>query len=146
MKKTITALLLAGVAGIAFAQTSPVGLWKTIDDETKQEKSLVRITEAGGVLTGKIEKLLNPAHPDTKCDKCADDRKDQPITGLTIIRNVKKDENKADLWDGGDILDPNNGKVYKVRLTPEDGGKKLSVRGYIGMPMLGRSQTWIRVE
>ena len=146
MKKTITALLLAGVAGIAFAQTSPVGLWKTIDDETKQEKSLVRISEAGGVLTGKIEKLLNPAHPDPKCDKCADDRKDQPITGLTIIRNVKKDENKADLWDGGDILDPNNGKVYKVRLTPEDGGKKLSVRGYIGMPMLGRSQTWIRVE
>jgi len=149
MKKTITALLLASVAGFAFAQAaapSPVGLWKTIDDETKQEKSLVRITETGGVLTGKIEKLLNPSQPDPKCDKCADERKDKPIAGLTIIRNVKKDDDKADLWEGGDILDPNNGKVYKVRLKPEDGGKKLSVRGYIGMPMLGRSQTWIRVE
>lgn len=144
MKKTTIALLLTGLAGAAFAQTSPIGLWKTIDDETGKEKSYVRISEAGGVVTGKIEKLINPKEADPKCDKCTDERKDQPVVGMTIIRNVKKDTDE--LWDGGDILDPNNGKVYKVRLKPEDGGKKLTVRGYIGMPMLGRSQTWIRVE
>jgi uncharacterized protein (DUF2147 family) len=146
MKKTVIGLLLASVAGFAFAEaTTPVGLWKTIDDETGKEKSYVRITEANGVVSGKIEKLVNPSQPDPKCEKCTDERKDQPVVGMTIIRNVKKDGGD-DLWEGGDILDPNNGKVYKVRLTPEDGGKKLKVRGYIGVPMLGRSQTWIRVE
>ena len=146
MKKTAIALMLASAAGVVFAQaTSPVGLWKTIDDETKKEKSYVRITEANGVLSGKIEKLLNPDKPDPKCEKCTDERKDQPVVGMTIIRNVKKDGDD-DRWEGGDILDPNNGKVYKVRLKPADGGKKLDVRGYIGMPMLGRTQTWIRVE
>jgi uncharacterized protein (DUF2147 family) len=145
MKKTAIGLLLASVAGVALAQAaSPVGLWKTIDDETGKEKSYVRITEANGVVSGKIEKLLDPGKADAKCEKCTDERKDQPVAGMTIIRNVKKDG--EDLWEGGDILDPNNGKVYKVRLKPEDGGKKLSVRGYIGVPMLGRSQTWIRVE
>lgn len=146
MKKTVIGLLLASVAGFAFAEaTTPVGLWKTIDDETGKEKSFVRITEANGVVSGKIEKLLDPAKADAKCDKCTDERKDQPVAGMTIIRNVKKDGDD-DRWEGGDILDPNNGKVYKVRLTPEEGGKKLKVRGYIGVPMLGRSQTWIRVE
>ena len=124
-----------------------MGLWKTIDDETKKEKSLVRISEAGGVFSGKIEKLLDPdAKPDAVCDKCTDERKDKPILGMAIIRNVKASADDATLWDGGEILDPNNGKVYKVRLQPLDGGKKLEVRGYIGAPLLGRTQTWDRVE
>lgn len=145
MKKTVIGMLLASVAGLAFAEgASPVGLWKTVDDETGKEKSYVRITENDGKLVGKIEKLVDPAKADAKCDKCTDERKDQPVVGMTIIRNVKKDG--EDLWDGGDILDPNNGKVYKVRLKPEDDGRKLSVRGYVGMPLLGRSQTWVRVE
>jgi uncharacterized protein (DUF2147 family) len=141
---TLATLLLA--AGTAFAQSTPVGLWKTIDDETGKEKSFVRISEAGGVLGGRIEKLLDPAKADAKCDKCSDERKDQPVAGLSIIRNVKKSEGRADEWSGGDILDPNNGKVYNVRLKPIDGGKRLEVRGYVGMPMLGRTQTWQRVE
>jgi uncharacterized protein (DUF2147 family) len=147
MKAAIVAGVLA-VAGLsAWAQSTPVGLWKTIDDETKKEKSLVRITEAGGVFSGKIEKLLDPdTKPDAKCDKCSDERKDQPILGLPIIRNVKANADDAALWDGGEILDPNNGKTYKVRLKPADGGKKLEVRGYIGAPLLGRTQTWHRVE
>ena len=144
MFKTALTTLLLGLALGAQAQTTPVGLWKTVDDETGKEKSYVRITDSGGVVTGKIEKLLDPSKADAKCEKCTDERKDQPIAGMTIIRNVKKDGDE--LWDGGDILDPNNGKVYKVRLKPEDNGKKLTVRGYIGMPMLGRSQTWVRVE
>ena len=137
------ALALAGLS--AWAQSTPVGLWKTIDDDSKKEKSLVRISETGGVFSGKIEKLLDPAKQESRCDKCTDDRKDRPILGLTIIKNAKQGEDK-ELWEGGEILDPNNGKTYKVRLKPADGGKKLEVRGYIGAPLLGRTQTWHRVE
>ena len=146
MKTLIAATALSLISGLALAQATPAGLWKTIDDETKQERSTVRITEAGGVISGRIEKLSDPAKQGVKCDLCSDERKDQPVLGMTIIRNVKKNADDAGLWDGGDILDPNNGKIYKVRLKPIEGGKKLEVRGYIGMPLLGRTQTWIRVE
>ena len=142
----IAAAVLSLVANLAMAQASPTGLWKTIDDETKAEKSLVRVSETAGVFSAVIEKLLDPAKQDAKCDKCSDERKDKPVMGMTILRDVKKSSSDSELWDGGDILDPNNGKVYKVRLKPVDGGKKMEVRGYIGMPMLGRTQTWIRVE
>lgn len=140
------ALAQAQTAPAAPAVTSPVGVWKTIDDETKQERSTVRISEAGGVLMGKIEKLADPTKQAARCDDCQDERKGQPILGMTIIRGVKKNAGDAELWDGGDILDPSNGKVYKVRLRPVDGGKKLEVRGFIGMPLLGRTQTWVRAE
>ena len=145
---TAVALGLGLSANLALAQiaTSPVGVWETIDDETKQERSTVRISEVGGVLVGRIEKITDPSKQTAKCDECADERKGQPILGLTILRNVKKNGDDADLWDGGDILDPSNGKVYRVRLRPVDGGRKLEVRGFIGMPLLGRTQTWIRVE
>jgi uncharacterized protein (DUF2147 family) len=141
MRNTAIAIALAVAAGAAAAQATPVGLWKTIDDETKQEKSYVRITEEGGVLAGRVEKLLDPAKQDSKCDKCTDERKDKPVAGMTILRNVKPG---GDVWEGGDILDPANGKVYRVRLKPEEGGKRLEVRGYIG-PFY-RNQHWIRVE
>lgn len=143
----VVALGLGLFAAIAHAQATPAGLWKTIDDETKKEKSLIRITEAGGVFTGKLEKLLDPsAKPDAVCDLCTDDRKDKPVVGMTLIKGVKQSDSDKGRWDGGEILDPNNGKTYKVRLTPGEGGKTLAVRGYIGAPMLGRTQTWVRVE
>lgn len=143
--KTLLIATLAFAAQAAFAQATPVGLWKTIDDETQQERSLVRITEAGGTLSGRIEKVADATKADNKCDKCEGAKKDQPIVGMTIIEGAKKRADEP-YWDGGSILDPNNGKTYKLRLTPADGGKKLEVRGYVGMPMLGRTQTWIRVE
>ena len=143
IKKTLATMLLALSAG-AFAQATPAGLWKTIDDDTKAEKSLVRITEAGGVFSGKVEKLLDPAKAGTLCDKCSDERKDKPVLGMTILRNVKPSDGDKAMWDGGEILDPNNGKTYKVRLTPLEGGKKLEVRGFIGP--FGRTQTWLRVQ
>ena len=145
MKTLLASLLLAAAAGGALAQDTPAGLWKTIDDATKAEKSLVRVTEAGGIYTGKVEKILTDK-TDAKCDKCSDERKDQPVQGMTILRDIKQDPSDKALWIGGDILDPNDGKVYKVRLKPVDGGKKMEVRGYIGTPLLGRTQTWIRVE
>jgi uncharacterized protein (DUF2147 family) len=146
MHKTLAVTLLLAVASFAQAQSTPAGLWKTIDDDGKTEKSLVRIVEAGGVFSARVEKILNPAHLDARCDKCADERKDQPVLGLTIINGVKASAGDAGLWDGGTILDPNEGKVYKVRLKPVDGGKALEVRGYIGLPLLGRTQVWQRVE
>jgi uncharacterized protein (DUF2147 family) len=141
--KIISTCIAALCATAALAQ-SPAGLWKTIDDKTGKERSTVRITESAGVLSGKIEKLLAPdAKQDAKCDQCTDSRKDQPVIGMTIIRNVKKNE---DLFDGGDILDPNNGKIYKVRMKLTEDNKKLEVRGYVGAPMFGRTQTWTRIE
>ena len=90
MKKIALASLLSLAAASAFAQMSPVGLWKTIDDDTKKEKSLVRITENNGVFSGRIEKLLDPStKPDAVCEKCTDDRKDKPVLGMTILRNLK---------------------------------------------------------
>lgn len=146
MQKTLVATLLLAAAGLAHAQAGPAGLWKTVDDDGKTEKSLVRIVEADGVFSARVEKILNPARLDARCDKCTDERKGQPVLGLSIINGVKASAADAGLWDGGTILDPNEGKVYKVRLKPVDGGKTLEVRGYIGLPLLGRTQTWQRVE
>jgi len=146
--------IVAAGLGLAFASTfaaaqatSAAGLWKTVDDSTKKEKSLVRITEAGGVYTGKVEKFLDPATaPDMVCKECSDERKGQPVLGMTIIRNIRQSADDKAEFEGGEILDPNNGKVYKAKLKLVDNGSKLDVRGYIGMPMLGRTQTWQRVE
>jgi len=145
LKTAFAVLAFVIVHGAAWAQATPVGLWKTIDDDTKQEKSLVRITESAGVLSGKIEKLLDPTMKrDEVCDKCTDERKDKPVVGMTILRNIRHSADDPELWEGGDITDPKNGKVYKARLKPIDGGKQLQMRGYIG-PFY-RTQTWMRVE
>jgi uncharacterized protein (DUF2147 family) len=145
MKKLLISAALALGTSLALAQATPAGLWKTIDDDTKAEKSLVRITESGGVYTGKVEKILTDK-TDAKCVECTDDRKDKPVQGMAILRDIKLDPADKTQWIGGDILDPNNGKIYKVRIKTADGGKRLDVRGYIGTPLLGRTQTWQRVE
>lgn len=132
---------LSLVAAAAHAQNTPVGLWRTIDDHTGQEKSLVRISESGGVLSGKVEKLLHPSKPNPLCDKCTDERRGKPIVGLSIIEGMRA---HGEVWEDGNILDPDNGKIYTLRLKPLDGGKTLQVRGYIG-PFF-RTQTWSRVE
>jgi uncharacterized protein (DUF2147 family) len=137
----LAAALLLITATVVHAQNTPVGVWKTVDDKTGQYKSLVRITDTGGVITGRIEKLLHPSHPNPLCDKCRDERHGKPITGLMIVEGLRQD---GEVWDGGKILDPQNGKIYAVRLKPVDGGSKLEVRGYIG-PFF-RTQTWVRVE
>ncbi len=136
-----------GVASVsAMAQMTPVGLWKTIDDKDGTAKSEIRIIETAGVVSGKIERVLDPkSKPDDKCTECKDDRKDQPIVGLELLRGLKKVDDK-DVWEGGTVVDPNNGTVYKAKVTPVEGGKKLEMRGYVGTPLFGRTQTWIRVQ
>ena len=145
LKTLLAVVCLAPV--LALAQMNPAGLWKTIDDETGQEKSLVRITDKSGTFSGTVEKsLVNDPKSSKVCDLCTDDRKGQVIVGMEIIRGVTRNVKDDGLWDGGEILDPQKGKTYRVRLTPKEGGAKLEVRGYVGMPLLGRTQTWIRVE
>jgi uncharacterized protein (DUF2147 family) len=145
-KKYIT-LCLAVVSFCASAQMTPVGLWHTIDDETKQPKGEIRITESNGVLTGSVVRSLKE-DPKAKlvCDLCKDDRKDQKIIGMQILRNLTREGKETEFtWAGkGTILDPHNGKVYDVKMVPIEGGKRLQVRGYIG-PFY-RTQFWERVE
>jgi uncharacterized protein (DUF2147 family) len=142
-----TMLVGALMLSVGFAHASPVGLWKTIDEANDQETAVVRIEERDGRLVGEIIEVLDPkARPGAVCGRCTDDRKDAPILGLPIIRDVKPNASPEGPWDGGDILDPNNGKTYKVRLSLADDGRTLRVLGYLGRPMFGRTQIWRRVE
>lgn len=144
MKALFAAIVLVAGATSALAQMSPVGLWRSVDDKTGESKAEIRIGESGGALQGRIEKTLKKdAKPDAACEECTDDRKGKPIAGLEIIRGGKKAEGK-DVWEGGKILDPENGKEYRASFTPIDGGKKLEVRGYLGP--FWRTQTWNRAQ
>ncbi len=145
MYKALAAIIFVVTAAPAWAQMTPEGLWRNIDDKTGEAKAEIRIQNNGaGGLNGVIEKrLAKDSKPDDLCKECSDDRKDKPILGLEIIRGAKKAEDK-DVWESGKILDPENGRNYTLRLTPIEGGKKLQVRGSIGP--FGRTQTWVRVQ
>lgn len=144
MKNTLLAISLATLSATVFAQMTPVGTWRSIDDDTKEAKSEIVISDNGGVLSGKVTKLLRKdAKQDVKCTECKDDRKDKPVLGMELIRDMKKVDGK-DVWEGGKIIDPESGSDYKLRLTPIDSGKKLEVRGSV--LFISRTQTWIRVQ
>jgi uncharacterized protein (DUF2147 family) len=143
MTRFLLPLTFGMLALSAQAQMTPAGLWRTIDDKTGEVTSEVHITDNAGVLSGRIEKLLGKnAKQDDVCDKCTDDRKDKLVLGMEIIRGAKKTSSQL-LWEGGKILDPNNGKEYTLRMTPIEDGKKLQVRGYIAF--FYRTQIWVRV-
>lgn len=140
----IAACLLLGSALVLAANDTPVGTWRQIDDVTGKPKSVIEITEEHGKLQGKVLRVLfsdEGLHP--ICKKCEGERKDQPVEGMVIMWNVVKDGQK---WGDGKILDPKNGKIYKVKLSLADGGQKLDVRGYLGFSLLGRTQTWERLQ
>ena len=144
-KAATAALAFVAFAAPAWAQMTPEGLWRNVDDKTGEAKAEIRIRDAGGgALTGVLEKrLAKDAKPDEVCTECSDDRKGKPLQGLELIRGAKKAEGK-DVWEGGKILDPENGRNYTLRMAPIEGGKKLEVRGPIGP--FGRTQTWVRVQ
>ena len=131
----------AGADPGAAAADSPIGLWKTVDDKTGKPRAIVRIYEQDGKLFGTIERSLMPGAEGRVCTACTDDRKDQPMLGLIIIRNMKRTD---DGYAGGDILDPDNGSVYRCKFHLEENGAKLVLRGFIGISLLGRTQTWER--
>lgn len=123
---------------------TPAGLWKSIDDKSGKPRSLIRISEQNGAYSAVIEKgLLATDTGDAVCDKCTDERKGQKIIGMTIVKGLKE---KDGVYEGGEILDPENGKTYKCKMKLDDTGNKLEVRGFIGISLFGRSQIWTRVE
>lgn len=150
MKQTHTFKTWMGLALLSasscFAQMTPVGTWHTVDDKTGEIKAEIQIVDKDGALSGRVVKSLRSEPGDKKtCDECKDDRKGKDIIGMEIIRGVKPDASGDNLWaNGGKILDPENGKEYTVKMVPQDGGKKLQVRGYIG-PFY-RTQTWLRAQ
>lgn len=139
MKKIIFAFVALFFATLSYAQIE--GKWKTIDDETGQEKSIVEIfKKSDGKYYGKVTQLLiKPAKP--TCVDCKDDRKNKPILGMEVVRGLKKDGNE---FTGGTITDPKTGKTYKCTITRA--GDKLNVRGYVGFSLIGRSQTWHKLK
>ncbi|GEN72454.1 MULTISPECIES: DUF2147 domain-containing protein [Chryseobacterium] len=139
MKKLLLTFVLSLFGVLSFAQIE--GKWKTIDDETKQAKSIVEIyKKSDGKYYGKVSQLLiKPANPN--CTGCKDDRKGKPILGMEIIRGLKKE---GDEFTGGTITDPKTGKTYKCTITKS--GDKLNVRGYMGVSVFGRTQVWDKVN
>ena len=145
MKSLFVTAILMLASSLVTAAGSPVGVWRSIDDKTKQERSIIRITEVNGELKGVVEKIFDqpgddPAH---LCKECKGERKDKPIIGMPILWGLKKD---GDAWAGGEIFDPKNGKIYRCKITLAEDGKSLNVRGFIGISLIGRSQTWLRQE
>ena len=136
---------LSALASVCAAAPTPEGLWKTVDDDSGQARSWIRIRGAGGEFSGRIEKVLDAdAKPGDVCEACTDERRNQPIVGLEIIRKARPDPKDPTAFEGGNILDPEDGKVYRLLLRLEDGGKRLQVRGYWG-PFY-RTQVWLRLE
>jgi uncharacterized protein (DUF2147 family) len=124
----------------ADSAATPAGRWRTFDDKTGKAKAVILLYEEKGLLFGRVETLVDPDAVKI-CDKCSDERKSQPVTGMVVIRRMKKD---GDEYTGGDILDPKNGSVYRCKMRLVEQGRKLSVRGYLGFSLFGRSQTWVR--
>jgi len=135
---------VAGRPVLADSALTPVGLWQTYDDKKGDLRSTVRLEVQGGELVGTIVKAFTrPGEPvPPVCDRCPGEFKDQPIEGLRFLWGLKGTGRQ---WDGGRVLDPEDGKVYRVKLTLSPDGQKLDVRGYIGVSMFGRTQTWKRV-
>jgi uncharacterized protein (DUF2147 family) len=124
---------------VSYGQTI-FGRWKTIDDLNGKEKGIVEIYEYKGKVYGRVIEIFEADKKHLKCEKCEGDDHNKPILGMNIIRGLKKN---GDMYDGGKIIDPKNGKSYHCKITLE-GKDKLVVRGYIGISLFGRSQTWIR--
>ncbi|MFJ4289337.1 DUF2147 domain-containing protein [Cupriavidus sp. NPDC089707] len=142
LRAAVLAAALLGSAA-AMAQASPSGMWKTIDDSTGKPRGLVEISEKNGVYSGRLVKTFVEGDGKPRvCDKCTDARKDQPLIGMTILTGLRKTGDNE--WSGGEILDPENGKVYKSKLSLAEDGNKLNVRGFIGISLIGRTQTWER--
>jgi uncharacterized protein (DUF2147 family) len=136
-----TATVIFLISASAGAQTA-VGSWKTVNERGEPE-GLVRIVEVAGELRGTVEKVYSPPAPeaDPRCIECSGERRNQRVIGMQILTGVRWD---GEQYSGGEILDPNNGKTYRCWLRVVDGGRKLEVRGYIGISLLGRTQVWLR--
>ena len=132
----------------ASPSVSPVGRWKTVDDATGKVKSIVAIREENGKLYGTIEQLFDPPVPHPTCYLCTGDLKDRPLVGLQILSGFAQDgdHQNGGEWSGGQVLDPETGKIYRASIALEDDGKKLRLHGYFLVTLLGRTEHWLRAE
>ena len=134
-------ILTLGVNVISSQTTDSIaGSWKTFDDDTNQPAAIVLITDKNGLFSGVVTKLLDPSALPS-CEKCTDYRKGKAVIGMEILSGLKK---TGDAYSGGHILDPDDGEIYRAEMKLKDQGTKLDLRAYIGIPLLGRTQTWIR--
>lgn len=132
--------LVFSVFMLSLSAQSPLGIWKTVDDNTGETRSKMELyLNDEGELEGKIHELMDADAPET-CDLCPGDKKDAKLVGMVIMWGLEEDGKQ---WDGGRIMDPENGKTYKCYIELES-EKKLKVRGYIGISALGRTQYWYR--
>jgi uncharacterized protein (DUF2147 family) len=138
-------LLLNQVSFAEAGQHSPIGYWKTIDDVSGEPKSIVKITYSeAGTLSGSVVKLFKEPHK--VCEACEGEEHNKPIVGMVIMKQLVPSKDNSSEWANGQILDPKNGKIYNCLIKLTEDGQKLKVRGYIGFPLFGRSQTWEKVE
>ena len=143
MKKQLLYSLILVITGLFSGQSqTAVGKWKTIDDESGKAKSVVEIYESNGKIYGKVIEIFDKTKENKVCEACEGAKKDKPIKGLVILEGLSK---KGSNWEGGTILDPNSGKIYKCTISLEH-KDKLKLRGYVGISLLGRTQYWERVK
>ena len=142
MRMAIATVIFVTVSSAAAQSSTPVGTWKTVNERGEPE-GLVRIVEVAGELRGTVEQVYSPPapEPDPRCVACSGERKDKPVIGMQILAGLRWD---GEQYSGGEILDPNNGKSYRCLMRVVDGGRRLEVRGYIGISLLGRTQVWLR--
>lgn len=148
MKRTISSLVALSAGALLSTSVFAVSLngtqWQTIDDKTGEKKAVIQLTESGGKVSGKIIKVLNKEKADALCTKCPGSLKNKPVEGLQILSGLKADGNNQ--WSDGKLVDPESGKTYSGKLTLSDNGQSLKLRGFVGTPVFGRSQTWQRIK
>ena len=148
MKRTISSLIALSAGALLSTSVFAVSLngtqWQTIDDKTGEKKAVIQLTESGGKVSGKIIKVLNKEKADALCTKCPGSLKNKPVEGLQILSGLKADGNNQ--WSDGKLVDPESGKTYSGKLTLSDNGQRLKLRGFVGTPVFGRSQTWQRIK
>ena len=148
MKRTILSLVALSAGALLSTSVFAVSLngtqWQTIDDKTGEKKAVMQLTESGGKVTGKILKVLDKEKADALCTKCPGSLKNKPVEGLQILSGFKVDGNNQ--WSDGKLVDPESGKTYSGKLTLSDNGQSLKLRGFVGTPVFGRSQTWQRIK
>lgn len=148
MNRTLTTLLTLGAGALlstsVFAASLNGSQWQTIDDKTGEKKAIIQLTESNGKVSGKIIKVLDAQKAKAVCTKCPGSLKNKPVEGLQILSGLKADGNNK--WSDGKLVDPESGKTYSGKLTLSDNGQSLDLRGYVGSPIFGRSQTWKRIK